>query len=376
MKILLVNTAKKSTYAKYVPLALLKLSTKHKQLGDEVDFVTAGSCPKKEYDILYFSTVFLFSAKKDVGFIKAYAKKYPIARIVIGGIAVTLIPEYYRKYSPKHVEIVEGLVPELDTYVPDYAIADCSYSFGFTSRGCPNKCPWCVVPKIEGKQYIIKDWKKAIDHRYKTFMGMDNNILSCDIGHIEEVFSYMHEHDIKVDFNQAMDCQLLMKSQEIQNLFIKYKKIWHNIRFAWDSKKCNESAIETLDFFQKEKIRPGNSFVWYMLYDYKESPEDVYNRIKKILFHKYSSGIKLMRYKDLTTGGLTRHWGEVGDRWAVWTVSTITGIISKCTIDKWLVEKDFETFNKRRDVLCDITSKYGQREKEAITALRLKILDT
>lgn len=372
MNILLVDTSKKSSYSKYKPLALLKLSTKHKLDGDSVYWVKAGQVVRKKIDIIYFSTIFLFNTKKDVGFIRSYHRAYPKSKIVVGGVAVTLMEDYYRKYCPEGVEFKTGLSPELDKYKPDYDIAGLDFSYGFTSRGCPNKCPWCVVPKVEGDQYIIKDWKQAIDLRFKIFRGMDNNILSCDVGHIEEVFSFFHHNKIKIDFNQAMDCQLLMKREEVQKLFIKYKDIWLDIRFAWDSKRCDRSAIATLDFLLKNKIHAhGGHCMWYMLYDYIDQPSDVFLRVKKILDHKYYSKIKLMRYKDLATGGLLRNWGSIGDLWAVWTSSTITGIISKGTIDKWLIRKDYKVFNDRLKYIASIFEKEGSK---GLSNFRKKIL--
>ncbi len=360
MKVLLVDTSKRSAYSSYVPLALLKLSTKHKLMGDHVDFVKAGDAPKKDYNKVYISTIFQFNAKKDVGYIRAYAKKYPRATVEVGGVAVTLMADYYKKHTPfSNVVITPGLVPELDKYEPDYNIAGLDYSYGFTSRGCPNGCAWCVVPKVEGKQYVVEEWKSAINLEHKIFRGMDNNILACSPDHVQEVFKYMSDNEIRVDFNQAMDCQLLMRSKELQELFIEYKHIWQDIRFAWDSKRCDKHAIATMDFLTKNKIRPRGDIIWYMLYDYSDSPDVVFGRVKQVLLHgSKKHKIKLMRYKDLATGGLLRQWGSIGDAWASWTSSTIIGILSGSGwFDRWVVDCGYAEFNRRIAKIATTNSK-------------------
>lgn len=49
---------------------------------------------------------------------------------------------------------IEKVLPvEVDRIQPDYSIynIDSNLSYGFLTRGCPNRCKWCVVPKKEGK---------------------------------------------------------------------------------------------------------------------------------------------------------------------------------------------------------------------------------
>jgi len=353
MNVAIVNTAKHSSFQKYVPLALLKLSTKHKIQNDRVIYLTKGQIPKKKVDIFYFSTIFPFDFKNDVSIISAYAKRYQSSKIHIGGPSISIIPdkfEYFLKKN-KNVEFKTGLYNELDSYEPDYNICNVEFSYGFTSRGCINKCPWCIVPKVEGDLRVVRDWRKAIDVKRKIFKGMDNNILACDTGHIEEVFDYINRFDIKVDFNQGMDCEKLMTSENVKKLFIKYKNIWNKIRFAWDSKRVDKYALESLKFLSKNKIK-CEDMVWYMLYDDKDSPEIVFNRMKSLIFNPYRDcKIKLMRFKDFKTGGLPRNWGDTGDKWAYWMGMNMTALVSRSTLDKWVLEKDYLTFQKRLAIL-------------------------
>lgn len=53
----------------------------------------------------------------------------------------------------------------------------------FTSRGCNNNCPWCIVPKQEGKlkhlPIVQGNWIQ------------DNNFLQCDRSHKDKVFEML-----------------------------------------------------------------------------------------------------------------------------------------------------------------------------------------
>ncbi len=69
-----------------------------------------------------------------------------------------------------------------------------------TSRGCPNKCPWCLVPKREGilRELPIKNgWNIA-----------DNNLLACSHDHIEGVFEMLRYQSEPIHFSGGIDAQL------------------------------------------------------------------------------------------------------------------------------------------------------------------------
>lgn len=59
----------------------------------------------------------------------------------------------------------------------------------FTSRGCNNNCPWCIVPKLEGKLKELPICEGNIIQ--------DNNFLQTSRKHKEKVFEMLkHQHGI------------------------------------------------------------------------------------------------------------------------------------------------------------------------------------
>lgn len=307
MNILLVNikSSKHSSHQVQVPLALLKLSTFYKNNGDNVEYIIAGQQPKVTPDIICFSTVFLFNIKKEIGYIRAYKQKYPNAKIRVGGTTASLRPELFREKLGEDAEIHVGLCEEIEYQKPDYALAGMDFSYGFTSRGCYKKCKWCVVPVIEGKLYSLDErWKNALGQGHTFFSAMDNNILGCDIEHIEDVLKTCKERGFKIEFNQAMDCVKFVQRPEIVDLFIKYKTTFSRIIFAWDNKSQDKFVKKTIEIMNKHKL--GACLEWYTLYGWNEPPEEVYPRWRYLLSQGHR--FKLMRFRDIETGKYGEFW--------------------------------------------------------------------
>ena len=70
----------------------------------------------------------------------------------------------------------------------------------FTSRGCPNRCPWCLAPKREGN---IRELSVVPGNDIA-----DNNLLACSRDHIEAVFD-MLKGQKAIKFSGGLDARLL-----------------------------------------------------------------------------------------------------------------------------------------------------------------------
>ena len=356
MNIALIDTTQKR-FASYVPLALLRLSTAHKNEGDTVELISAGKLPRRTPDKIYFSFIFLFDYKSDVKWVLTYRQKYPHAGIMIGGVSPTLIPEKFNKhFTAKNIEIFEGRDLELEKLRPDFEIANLDFSYGFTTRGCPNKCEWCVVPQLEGRHAVVPNWQVQINTDYPVFFAFDNNIFACGSAHFESVLKFCALSSVKIDCNQGMDAEIFHKNSKIQQVFLRYPHVWHNIRFAWDSDRVNDSIVYMMDFMHKHNIGAILKSL-YMLYDTDDPPEIVLNRIKTVMAHPAGFAIKLMRFKDLETGMLLRKWGGIGDLFADAAQFAITGNISRQSkFWQFMLQGDLEDFIARATYIRQYTN--------------------
>ncbi|MBP5510864.1 MAG: radical SAM protein [Kiritimatiellae bacterium] len=167
----------------YPNLALMRISAWHKARGDEVEWFS----PLMPYDRVYASKVFTFTPDDP----------YLPPDAIRGGTG----------YDP-----ASRLPPEIDAMPPDYTVyPQFSAAYGFLTRGCPNRCPWCVVPAKEGGIRLVAD----IERICRTNTGfrrdailMDNNFLAAPLDFIREQSDKMRRLKIRVDFNQATDARL------------------------------------------------------------------------------------------------------------------------------------------------------------------------
>lgn len=71
----------------------------------------------------------------------------------------------------------------------------------FTSRGCNNRCPWCLVPPREGRLTEAADFAPGN-------ILQDNNLLQCSGPHLDRVFAMLRTQHA-VEFTGGLDARLL-----------------------------------------------------------------------------------------------------------------------------------------------------------------------
>lgn len=164
-------------------LALMRISAWHKAQGDSVEWFM----PLARYDRVYASKVFTFTPDDP----------YLPDDAIRGGTGY---------------DVTSRLPTEIDAMPPDYTIyPQFKEAYGFLTRGCVNKCPWCVVPSKEGALRVVADIEDVCrtntGFRHKAIL-MDNNFLAAPIDFVREQTEKMRRLEIRVDFNQATDARL------------------------------------------------------------------------------------------------------------------------------------------------------------------------
>ena len=234
----------------YPNIALGKIARYHRELGDTVEWYNPFV---KWYDIVYMSKVFNFSPDYEY-YINAY-------QVVKGGTGY---------------DINSQLPQAIDRCQPDYSIypnIPRDYAYGFLTRGCPNKCRWCVVPKKEGaiRPYMDVD-QIAIEGRNKLVL-MDNNILSAgDYAH--EQLDKIIARKYRVDFNQALDARLVTDDFARQLAQVKWLDK-NRIRFGCDTPAQIQECERAMDMIISYGFK-GEFFLYTML---NNDFWECYNRI-------------------------------------------------------------------------------------------------
>lgn len=232
----------------YPNLALCKIARYHKQQGDEVEW----AIPFIHYDIVYMSKVFNFSPDD--------LTVYDADQIIRGGTGY---------------DITSQLPDYIDRLQPDYSIypnipKDTAY--GFLTRGCPNKCKWCVVPVKEGVIHPYMDCDEIAIEGRKNLVLMDNNILAAGNYALEQLKKII-ERGYRIDFNQACDARLM--TDEFAKLFAKVKWLNNRIRFGCDTTAQIEYCKRAISMINSYGYH-GEYFLYTMLHG---SFKECYDRI-------------------------------------------------------------------------------------------------
>jgi len=352
--ILLVEPPFKS---KYPPLGLMKVAAYHKRLHDRVVFVK-GCIPEmraERWDRVYVSSLFTYYWKETVKAIDYYQDSVPRrSDVIVGGVLATLLQDDLELETG--ATVIPGLLNtpgildrsnkiNIDTLTPDYSILkDANFTYtlqdcyiGYATRGCPNGCSFCAVQKIEPKfnGYLpLRRQIQLIEELYgekRNLILLDNNVLASErfadiIRDIKALgfkrgatYSYRNEAGRTttvrryVDFNQGLDSRLLTEDKMALLSEIAIKPI----RIAFDDIRFRKIYEKKVRLAAKYDLKYLSN---YILYNYKDHPDDFYDRLRINLDLNDELGLQIfsfpMRYVDLkskdrrtsTPGNIGKHW--------------------------------------------------------------------
>ena len=354
---------------KYPPLGLMKLASYHGPRGrnDYVEFIK-GEDPtvfNRTWDRIYVTTLFSFEwvrTAEAIDFAIAVAGNQP-ERVFVGGIAASLMhDEFLNEPRWAGVRFIKGLLDgppaialklsmenfdfgvqdihgtPIEELPPDYSIlqhTDYVYPvrdayFGYASRGCVRKCKFCGVPKLEGAQKEMPPLAKLVnaidenDGPKKDLILMDNNITASArfrevIAEIRDLGFYpgakfsrdgKRQQKRRVDFNQGVDARILAKSpmylQELSTVCIS------PLRIAFDHLGLRKVYNTSVRMAADNGI---TSLSNYMLYNFMDTPVDLYERMRFNIYLNQELGIRIwsfpMRYQPVTL----KDRSHVGKNW-------------------------------------------------------------
>jgi hypothetical protein len=367
--ILLVEPGYKN---KYPPLGLMKIAAYHGEHGkrDNIKFIKGEvdrSVLKVNWDRIYVTSLFSFEWKeisKSIDFALEVANGNA-SKVFVGGIAASLMQDQFiAEPRWRGIRFIKGLLSDspakslqlddfddelysddqdgtpIEDLVPDYSILNHIKDqyvypvhdayFAYASRGCVRKCHFCGVPKLEGAQrdaQSITSVVRAIEERYgpkRDLMLMDNNVVASanyrsiiaeirDLGFVPGAkLSRPGRPPVqrRVDFNQGVDARILCKDkmylQEMSTIALK------PLRIAFDHigvRKPYETSIRMAHDVGLNELSN------YMLYNFHDTPTDLYQRMRLNIDLNVELGIRIfsfpMRFQPTDQKDRT----HVGDHW-------------------------------------------------------------
>lgn len=179
------------------------------------------NCPK--YDQVHISVTFTWDVER-ANFLSYTWRDY--GRVSIGGPAFLGKPN---RFTPG-LYLKKGIV--------------------ITSRGCPNKCSFCLVPRPEGQI------RELAVHKGNNIA--DNNLLACSKEHTKKVFK-MLQGQKSIKFSGGFQASLVTDDIVEQLRDLSIKSIW----VAYDDEGYDDYKMEIVrravdrlrKYFTREQIR-------------------------------------------------------------------------------------------------------------------------
>lgn len=321
----------------------MKISSYHKLVGDEVHFVKGCKAPLREanWDRVYISTLFTFFWSETLRTIRYYQRA--VARpenVIAGGVMATLLKNDIHRETG--VTVSPGLLDRpgaldkgnsivVDGLIPDYQILESiDYKYdvkdayiAYATRGCPNRCKFCAVHKIEPHfcHYIpLQRQIKGIEDVYGTkqdLILLDNNALASRSFKqiIRDICALGFERGAKlggrmrcVDLNQGVDARELSEKK----MALLAKTAIRPLRIAFDHISIKERYVSRIRLAAKYGLLNLSN---YILYNYMDTPADFYERLRINCVLNEELGTKIysfpMKYIPLTS----KDRSYVGQNW-------------------------------------------------------------
>lgn len=290
-------------YTRYPPLGLLKLATYHQLQSDTVELVRGCQPVASKPGEIYVTSLFTYAWEPVHQAVAYYKKAFPNAKLTLGGIYATLMPEHAETSGVD--EIHHGLFEEAEDLLPDYSLVPTwqPASILFSHRGCVRNCPYCAVPVLEPKRGPIKPVRHLVYPGHRKVILWDNNTLG--MANWRDLVVELKEVGLPVDFNQGLDARFVTEevAQQLGGLRIS------PVRMAYDvpgERKALERAIPALERAGFKRRR----MIIYVLYNFEDSPEEFLDRVRDLL--EWGVVAYPMRFEPLDSLKKNQH---VGPNW-------------------------------------------------------------
>ena len=305
MKVLLINVDSK------IPnLPLMKLSAFHKENGDTVGTNIVNP------DKVSISCVFEKNKAKALGIAKLFN-----CEVEVGGYGVN------DKQLPYEIEHI----------MPDYSLYAIHYSIGFTSRGCPRKCPWCIVPNKEGPIREHAPISEFLHPKHRKLVLLDNNFLASPKW--KEKLEFIIKKRLEVNFTQGLDIRLIDDEKAKWLRLVKFRTLTFRtemLHFAFDTPEIESEVRRGVAILKKHGIRP-HKLTFYFLCGFNTTHEEDMHRFKVI--RELGANPYCMKYNDRRDDEWLNHF----DRW----VNTHPPLYKVCSFEDYRPVKNLLKAMKR-----------------------------
>lgn len=173
-----------------------------------------------------------------------------------------------------------------------------------TSRGCPNRCWFCAVPKREG--YKLRELPVT-----DGWIVTDDNLLSCSDQHVEEVFDMLKRQSHRPQFVGGLEAKILTQERAKELKKLKPESLY----FAYDTPDDLEPLRQAGCYLLNSGFtKASHELRCYVLIGYKG---DSFEKAGKRLREAWDAGFMpfAMLYRDFK-GEVSEKWKSFQREWA------------------------------------------------------------
>lgn len=210
----------------------------------------------------------------------------------IGGPATFLMPDYFAGMENViQSDIAPGILQRIHSQATR------------TSIGCPGRCRFCGVDRIEPAFKELDDWSDLP-------VICDNNLLATTSRHFDKVMDRLEKHNW-CDFNQGLDVRYL-NVHHVQRLA---RLRGARIRLSLDSMKLAAQWSTAFDLLRAAGCPKARIYV-YCLVGFEDSPEADWSRVNWIenhgvkAFPQWFHRLDAQKHNEVTTAQQALGWDD------------------------------------------------------------------
>jgi hypothetical protein len=275
-------------------LALMKISTYHKQRGDEV---LLNPPSPAGIDKTYVSII--FTKNRDAA-VDRYRNWPDPAFGGTGYDLTTTLPASIESQRPDYdlysMEFIYDRIKQRISKKENSirkAEEIVTAGIGFLSRGCVNTaktCPWCAVPVKEGKLRRVSSLEEIINPRSNRLILLDNSPLASPDA--LDVLREMADRKLVVDITQGFDIRRL--TPELAQALAKVRH-WRSLHYAWDAVRGQQAVFNGINMLSEFVAKSRQ--LCYVLCGFNTTFDEDMERVRKL--HEAKIRPYIMVYQPL-----------------------------------------------------------------------------
>jgi len=250
----------------HVPIGLLKIAAYHRAQGDRVALIQSPDpCPFAP-DEVKITSLFTYWSQSVWDAVSRYRGLYPRARIEVGGVYASLMPDHCRMSGCDDVQVGcyrNGAAEDVD---PAYDLVQSDYQIVHASRGCARHCGFCGAWRIEPQVSFRKSVRDLLCKRRVVFY--DNNLLANP--HIQSILEELADFRLPDGRRVVCEAQCGLDTRLLTPHVAEALKRarFRSLRISWDGPHSDWPEVRRAVELLEDAGYPRRDTYVFMLYNH------------------------------------------------------------------------------------------------------------